>query len=151
MVDIQTVSIAIASAGVFAAAIYYIFQIRHQTKMRKTEVLTRLYSTMVSKDWLEAWQKVRDREILDYEDYSGKYGTVELNELFVFLTQLGMLMKKGLIDIDLIPLSYGQVSNQWAKIKPMVEGGSKKWNMPKLGDEVEYLCSELKKRDQRQA
>jgi len=32
MADIQTVSIAIASAGVFAAAIYYIWQIRHQSK-----------------------------------------------------------------------------------------------------------------------
>jgi hypothetical protein len=30
MIDIQTVSIAIASASVFVAAIYYIFQIRHQ-------------------------------------------------------------------------------------------------------------------------
>jgi hypothetical protein len=28
MVDIQTISIGIASAGVFVAAIYYIFQIR---------------------------------------------------------------------------------------------------------------------------
>jgi hypothetical protein len=36
MVDIQTVSIAIASAGVFLAAIYYILQIRHQTRIRQT-------------------------------------------------------------------------------------------------------------------
>jgi len=34
MVDIQTVSIAIASAGVFAAAVYYILQLKHQTKIR---------------------------------------------------------------------------------------------------------------------
>jgi hypothetical protein len=151
MVDIQTLSIAIASAGVFAAALYYIFQIRHQTKMRKTDLLTRLYSIMVSKDWLEAWQKVQEREILGYEDYVRKYGTVELNEVFVFFMQLGILMKKGLIDVDLIPLSYGQVDGQWAKIKPMLEGSRRRWNMPKLGDEVEYLCNELNKRDQRQA
>ena len=35
MIDIQTISIAIASAGVFVAAIYYILQIRHQSKVRR--------------------------------------------------------------------------------------------------------------------
>ena len=44
MVDIQTISIAIASAGVFLAAIYYTIQIRHQTKMRHTDLVVRLYS-----------------------------------------------------------------------------------------------------------
>ena len=150
MVDIQTVSIAIASATVFAAAIYYIFQIRNQTKMRKTDLLMRLYSTSVSKDWLEAWQKVEEREILGFDDYLRKYGTVELNEVYVFLKQLGILLREGLIDIDLIPLSYGQVNGVWAKIKPMLEDAKKKHNTPNLGDEVEYLCNELKRREQRQ-
>jgi len=111
MVDIQTVSIAIASASVVAGIVYYAFQVRHQTKIRKTDLLTRLYSIMVSKDWLEAWQKVQDREVLDHSDYLKKYGFVELNEVYVFLDQLGRLMKRGLIDIDLMPLTYGQVGS----------------------------------------
>jgi hypothetical protein len=148
MVDIQTVSIAIASASVVAGIVYYAFQFRHQTKIRKTDLLTRLYSIMVSKDWLEAWQKVQDREALNYGDYLKKYGFVELNEVYVFLQQLGMLLKKGLIDVDMIPLSYGQVNGQWEKMKPVLEGGRKKWDTPKLGNEVEYLCSELRKREQ---
>jgi hypothetical protein len=149
VVDVQTVSIAIASASVVAGVVYYALQLRHQTKMRRTDLLTRLYSIMVSKDWLEAWQKVQEREFLGYDDYLKKYGTVELNEVYVFFWQLGMLLKKGLIDVDLIPLSYGQVNAQWEKMKPVLEGGRKKWNTPKLGHEVEYLCSELKKREQR--
>jgi len=149
MVDIQTVSIAIASASVVAGIVYYAFQVRHQTKIRKTDLLTRLYSLMVSKDWLEAWQKVQDREVLDHSDYLKKYGFVELNEVYVFLDQLGRLMKRGLIDIDLIPLTYGQVRVTWEKIKPILEGGRKRFNEPKLGDNVEYLCSELKKREQK--
>lgn len=48
MVDVQTVSIAIASAGVFVAAIYYMLQLRHQSKMRKTEMVMRLYSAWQS-------------------------------------------------------------------------------------------------------
>ena len=149
MVDIETVSIAVASASVVAGAVYYALQIRHQTKMRKMDLLTRLYSGMVSKDWVEAWQEVQGRKVLSYEDYLKEYGTVELNEVYVFLQQLGMLLKKGLIDVDMIPLSYGQVNAQWQKIMPVLEGGRKKWGTPKLGSEVEYLCGELEKRDQR--
>jgi len=149
LVDIQTISIAIASAGVFAAAVYYILQLRHQTKIRKTDLLTRLYSTMVSKDWLEAWQKVQSRETLNYGDYMEKYGSVELNEIFVFFDELGRLLKKGLIDIELIPLTYGQVSATWEKIKPVLEGSRKRYNAPKHGEYAEYLCSELKKIEQK--
>jgi hypothetical protein len=149
MVDIQTVSIAVASASVVLAAIYYVFQVRHQTKIRQTDLLTRLYSIMVSKDWLEAWQKVQSREALNYGDYLEKYGFVELNEIFVFFDQLGRLMKKGLIDIELIPLTYGQVSATWEKIKPVLEGSRKRYNAPKHGEYAEYLCSELKKIEQK--
>jgi hypothetical protein len=149
MVDIQTVSIAVASASVVLAAIYYVFQVRHQTKIRQTDLLTRLYSIMVSKDWLEAWQKVQSREALNYGDYLEKYGFVELNEIFVFFDQLGRLMKKGLIDIELIPLTYGQVSATWEKIKPVLEGSRKRYNAPKHGEYAEYLCSELKKTEQK--
>jgi hypothetical protein len=149
MVDIQTISIAVASASVVLAAIYYVFQVRHQTKIRQTDLLTRLYSIMVSKDWLEAWQKVQSREALNYGDYLEKYGFVELNEIFVFFDQLGRLMKKGLIDIELIPLTYGQVSVTWEKIKPVLEGSRKRYNAPKHGEYAEYLCSELKKIEQK--
>jgi hypothetical protein len=149
VVDIQTISIAVASASVVIAAIYYIFQVRHQTKIRQTDLLTRLYSIMVSKDWLEAWQKVQSREALNYGDYLEKYGFVELNEIFVFFDQLGRLMKKGLIDIELIPLTYGQVSATWEKIKPVLEGSRKRYNAPKHGEYAEYLCSELKKIEQK--
>ena len=47
MVDIQTVSIVVASTGVFAAAVYYIFQLRHQTKARQTEIETRQANLLI--------------------------------------------------------------------------------------------------------
>jgi hypothetical protein len=102
VVDIQTVSIAIASAGVFAAAIYYILQIRNQTRIRKTDLLVRLFSMTMTKDFGEAWEKVLgEREILEYRAYWKKYGFVEVDEVFWFFEQLGRLLQKRLIDIEL--------------------------------------------------
>jgi hypothetical protein len=42
VVDVQTVSIAIASASVVAGIVYYSLQIRHQTKARQTGLVMRL-------------------------------------------------------------------------------------------------------------
>jgi hypothetical protein len=149
MVDITEISAVVAAAGVLVGVVYYILDMRNQSRTRKTELITRLYSTMVNKDWLEAWQKVQSREALNYGDYLEKYGFVELNEIFVYFDQLGRLLKKGLIDIDLIPLTYGQVSLTWEKIKPVLEGSRKRYNAPKHGEYAEYLCSELKRREQK--
>jgi hypothetical protein len=156
MVGIQEVSIAVASASVVAGVIYYSFQIRHQnlmiqqqTKTRQTDLLVRLFSTLMSKDWLEAWEKVRDREPLDYEEYKKKYGLIEANEIYLYLDQLGRLLKKGLIDLDLLPLEVGQISIMWERLSPILEGSRKKFNEPKLGSGFEYLFNEVKKREQR--
>jgi hypothetical protein len=39
VVDIQTVSIAIASASIVVAVVYYILQIQHQKKVRQTDLI----------------------------------------------------------------------------------------------------------------
>jgi len=149
VVDIQTISIAIASAGVFAAAVYYILQIRHQTKLRQTDLLVRLFSMTMTKDFAEAWEKVLgEREILDYRDYWKKYGFVEVDEVFWFFEQLGRLLEKGLIDVDLLPIPYGQVRLAWEKMAPIKEGARKYFDEPKLGRGFEYLYNEMKKREQ---
>ena len=148
MADIQTVSIAVASASVTLAAFYYIWQIRHQTKMRQTDLLVRLFSNMISKDWLEAWEKVRDRESVDYGEYKEKYGFVEANQVYLFYDQLGRLLRKGLIDIDSLPLETGQIKQAWEKLEPILEGSRKRFSEPKLGSGFEYLYNEVKKREQ---
>jgi len=151
VVDIQTVSIVIASASVVAGVVYYALQLRHQIKQRQTDLLVRLFSTSGSKDWLEAWEKIRDREVLDYDDYKEKYGFVELNEVFLFFEQLGRLVKKRLVDIDLLPFAQGQVEATWEKMKLTIEGARKRFNEPKIGYGFEYLHNELNKREQQLA
>jgi len=150
MVDIQTVSVAAASASVTLAAIYYIWQIRHQTKIRQTDLLVRVFSSMSSKDWMEAWEKVRDREFLNYDDYKKKYGFVEANQIALFFEQVGMLLEKKLIDIDLIPFRAGQVKGTYEKLKPLIEGSRSKFDEPELMHGFEYLYNEVKKIEQRQ-
>lgn len=149
MIDIstlQTISIAIASAGVFAAAIYHIIQIKHQTKLRQTDLIIRLYSFTGSKDFLEALDKVKDREIGSVDDYKERYGSlVEINQLLQVFAELGMLLKRKLIDIDLIDDLIGQrtVLAAYEKLDPLNEAYRKEQGIE--SDSFDYLYNEMKR------
>ena len=143
MVDIQTVSIAVASASVTLAAIYYIFQIRHQTRIRQTDLVIRLYSAVSSKEFMEAWEKFRDREIKTMEDYKEKYGAVEFNQVMAVFSEVGVLLRRKLIDVDMVDDLFGDaVKTAKEKIKHLDR-------MTYENPPFEYLYDEVKKREQK--
>ena len=156
MVDIQTLqtaSIAIASAGVFLAAIYYIFQMRDQTRIRQTDLIIRLYSFTASREFLEAWETVKDREIKSTDDYIKKYGgLVELNLVYTAYQEIGMLLQRKLIDTALVEDLIGRqtVFFVYEKLKVFHEETMRE----RLGNEsgsFDYLYNEMKKRQQQLA
>jgi hypothetical protein len=158
MVDIQTISIAIASTGVFAAAIYYIFQIRHQTRLRQTDLVMRLYSTFAGEDHRTAGKKVIWITYEDYDDYVKKYGAPNSEEpiptavdtVLYFYEEVGVLLSKKLIDIDLIEQLFGyNIMLVGTKIMPIIEEGRKRLNVPRFWANFEYLYNEVKKREQK--
>ena len=172
MVDIlllQTVSIAIASAGVFVAAIYYVLQIRHQTKIRQTDLVNRLYSTFISTDFMDETMRFASLEFKDYKDYVNKYGpivsvgesgpkynnTPELKSILLvdnFFNQVGILLHRGLIDAGLVSDVFGyRVDMLWNKVEPLIQGFRKELNQPEAGKWFEYLYNEMKKREQQLA
>lgn len=78
MIDIQTISIAIASASVVIGMIYYIFQIRHQTKVRQTDLIMRLYSTITTREFVENDVSIFNQEVNDVEGFMRKYGSFQV-------------------------------------------------------------------------
>lgn len=156
MVDIQTVSIAIASVGVFAAATYYILQIRHQTRIRKIDLLMRLHLASSTREFMEAALKVRTSNYKDYDDFVEKEGSLasggEAQIAFILMGQffegIGVLLNNKLADIDLVAQLFG-VERFWMKMKPLVEGFRKESNNPRMYEWFEYLYNEVKKREQK--
>jgi hypothetical protein len=155
MVDVQTVSIAIASASIVIAAIYYILQIRHQSKVRQTDLAMRMYTSWVSEELTKPWLKVWNLEFTDYDDFKKKYGTylsdntenaALLSVINSFLV-MGLLLQKKLVDAEI--LSHLPIGMTWNKVKPIIEGVRKETNDPSWYEEFEYLYNEIKKREQR--
>jgi hypothetical protein len=150
---LQTISIAIASAGVFVAAVYYILQIRHQTKLRQTDMVMRLYDKFGSTEFLKAYQTIMGAEFEDYEDYLKRYSTyaevrLALMSMGTYFEGIGMLVKRKLVGMDLIDdLLNANILSTWEKMKPVAEGMRKR--VPQSWEWFEYLYNEMKKREQR--
>jgi len=163
MVDIQTVSIAIASASVVAGVIYYSLQIRHQNlqiqqqnKIRQTDLVTKLsYDISTNKEFLEALVDTYEVEFKDYDDFVKRYGKpisrkqVPMSFMMMgnFFEQIGVLFRNGLIDASLISQLF-PIDMVWEKMKPLVEGMRKEYHQPELFEWFEYLYNEMKKREQ---
>ena len=149
MVDIQTVSIAIASAGVFAAAIYYIFQIRHQTRIRQTDLIMRLYSRFGSEGFQKLLDKVRRRKDKGFHDYEEKYGWAEWIAIGTFFEGIGVLLHRKLVDIGLVDdLFTAPIKMAWGEMKDSIIEARKEWGQPTIFEWFEYLVNEMKKREQ---
>ncbi|MEM0007859.1 MAG: hypothetical protein QXR89_06315 [Candidatus Bathyarchaeia archaeon] len=58
MVDIQTVSVVVASTSVMIAAVYYVFQVRHQRRSRDIDLAMRLYATFSKKEFQQEMQQI---------------------------------------------------------------------------------------------
>jgi len=145
MVDIQTVSIVIASAGVFAASIYYILQIRHQNRMRQTDLTMRLYQQILTKELMNYMQQLMTREEKDYNEYVKKQGWVELFQISTNLEGVGFLLHRKILDIDMAKELLGEpVKLIWEKNEPIL----KKMHSDKCFW-LEYLYNEMQKREQR--
>jgi hypothetical protein len=158
MVDIQTISIAIASAGILVAAIYYILQIRHQTRMRQTDLIMRLYSTYGNEEYTKAVNRYLATEYRDYNDFVEKYGPIVSEEpvqvafrmVCMFYEGVGVLLYRKLVSPDLV-YDLFNVGGFWEKMKPIAEELRKQFNEPKIWEWFEYLYNEMKKRKQQLA
>ena len=150
MVDIQTVSIAIASASVVAGIIYYSLQIRHQTKARQTDLVIRLYTTFGGKEMRQTWEKVRTREDVDFSTYQSKFGLADVNGIGWFFEGVGVLLHKKLIDIAVVDdLFSSPIKISWEKLKFVAEGERKQSGRPQIWEWWEYLYNEMQKREQK--
>jgi len=151
MVDISTVSIVVASVGVLVAAAYYVLQIRHQKKMRQSDLVLRLYATFGSNEFQERWTEFIKNDYKDYNDFAKKYRirSIPSPESTWLFEALGVLLKNKLIDINLVDdLFTGPSKWFWEKLKPIAEDTRKMFNYPQYAEHIEYLYNEIKKREQ---
>jgi hypothetical protein len=153
LVDVSTVSIAIASAGVLAGVIYYVLEIRHQSRLRQTESLIRLspWFNMNAREVQEAVTQVCSIEYKNYEDYLERYSekpeNMTLKILGNYFEGIGILVYRKLVDADIVYDFWGEIiQSSWQKIQPLVVDMRKDVGDLNMFRFWEYLYDEMKRR-----
>ena len=154
MVEVYEISAVVAAAGVLIGVVYYVLEMMHQEKMRKTDLVISLYSTWESKEFSEATLKTWNLEFKDFDDFVKKYGPwysdtevyAALRMVGSFFELIGILLSSNLVDVKMVANTFRiPIETTWVKIKPLVEGGRKIYG-PYLYYNFEYLYNEMKKR-----
>ncbi len=158
VLGVTEISAIVAAAGVLVGVVYYILDMRNQALLRKTDLVMRLFSTFSSVDHRTAGKKVIWISYKDYDDYVRKYGAPNSEEpipsavdtVLYFYEEVGVLLSKKLIDIDLIDQLFGyNIMLVGAKVMPILEEGRKRLNVPRFWINFEYLYNEMKNREQK--
>jgi len=159
MVDITEISAVVAAAGVLVGVAYYILDMRNQTKIRKTDLLTRLYtSTYTSSEFMDAFWKVMSLQVKDYQDYVKQYGSLNetdnpMNRAYFtvvgYYELVGVLLYRKLIDLVTVHDVFGTGNPMmlFEKVKPILVGFRRESNEPSALLGFEYLCDEMKRKE----
>ena len=142
MVDITDISAVVAAAGVLVGVAYYVLDMRNQSRMRQMDFIMRVPSSFIGIEVFEALATVMKTEFRSFDDFEEKCG-IEARQMGGFCEDLGLLVKRKVIDIDLVAERYN-VNAVYEKLKPWIEESRRRANNRKLYEWFEYLANEEK-------
>jgi hypothetical protein len=156
LVDLTEISAVATAVGVLVGVVYYILEIRHQSRLRQTESVTRLspYFNMNAREMQEAITQVCSIEYENYKDYlekySGKAEDTTLKILGNYFEGIGILVDKKLVGADIVYSFWGDiVQSSWEKIQPLVTDMRKDNDDPNMFLFWEHLYNEMKRRERK--
>jgi hypothetical protein len=145
MVDISTVSTIVATVSVVIGVVFTLLEIRHLARTRRTDVIMKIYENFGSREIVEAIFKIGAAKFETYQDYVKKYGAIEAVQVATLLDGVGVLLERGLIDIDLVDSLFGpSVNSLWERIRPVIYGMRESLKEPLLFSHIEYLYERLR-------
>jgi len=158
MVDITEISAMVAAAGVLVGVVYYVLDMRHQSKVRQTDLIMRLYSTFGSEEHLKAGKTVSKIDYEGYDDFVKKYGApnseepipMAIDKVLYFFEEVGVLLSKKLLDIDMIDQLMGyNIMMIGTKTMPIIEEARKRLGLPRVWTNFEHLYDAMRERNQK--
>ena len=156
MVGITEISAVVAAVGVLVGVLYYVLEIRHQSKMRKTDLVIRLADDMRSAEVVAAFAEMYGADFKDYDDFVKKYGMpfsknqIPMSVIMIgnYFEELGVLFSNKLLDAHLVDQLF-PISTAWEKMEPVIKGLRTEYYVEAYYEWFEYLSNEMKKREQK--
>jgi hypothetical protein len=146
----QTVFQFLQTIGILVGVSYYVVSLRNQDRARQVQTFNIIMNRFADAD-IDMMNEVMSYEWDDYNDFEEKYGgNVNIKKSNMRYTcwhywdSVGYLLKKGLVDRDVIYLvnSTGGAHWMWNKFESVIKEIRVRYNMPHLGANWEYMVEE---------
>ena len=140
--------------GVLLAAINYVISTRNADKARQATLFMGIFKDFTSEELPRKAGELYSMTWIDFPDFQRKYdavvdpeNNVKRHVLWYWFDGIGVLVKKGLIDKDLVYQNLGyDVTIHWAKWGPIIGEYKKLGDMgPDWLDGFEYLAGVIEK------
>jgi len=149
MLDIPSISAIVVATGVIVGIVFTILEIRNLVKTRQTDLVLRLYTTFVAKDFQEAYEKTLTMETKNYNDTLKKGYLQGLRTIGGFFEGIGVLLHRKLVDVEVVNDLFSEsIKLMWEKTKPVLYDFREQFNLPAYARYFEYLYNETQKREQ---
>ncbi|MGD8505656.1 MAG: hypothetical protein PVF15_03215 [Candidatus Bathyarchaeota archaeon] len=149
MLDIPAISAVVAAFGVIVGVILAILELRNITKTRQMELIMRLYSTFITKEFQDAYETMWTADFKDYNEVLRKGDLLRLRTIGGFFEGIGVLLHRKLVDVGVVDdLFRESIKLMWEKARSPLYDARQRLNLPNYGRYFEYLYNEMQKRKQ---
>jgi hypothetical protein len=127
---------------------------RLQLETRQAQLYMGLINTFNSLEFRTQWHLVESATWKDYDDFHEKYipGSDVLTATvmhFTFFDSVGGLVRKKLIDIELVDGILAQaIVMTWRMYESIIVGDRERFQTPTMWMDFEYIYNEINKREQ---
>jgi hypothetical protein len=149
VVDILQVLEGAAYVGFIAGAIFAVMELRTLSRDRKTEVVMRMNEYWASKDFEEAFIKIRELDSEDPRQMEEKCTKQSLWMVVDYLDGIGVLAEDGLLDKKYV-INMIAWELIWDRLEPWVIDMRKKVGNPELATGFQYAAKEARRINARQ-
>jgi len=132
------------------ALTYYGLQIRNQNNTRQAQLFMQMYNRWRDDTKGMDYNLFFNTKLSGFDEWLEKYQSDEnfrmvSSALFEFYEGLGVIVKKGYMDIELVALMWAGITRKFYEniVEPIIEGAIQHWDQPRVWSETVYICKEL--------
>jgi len=154
MASFEFLAVVLSVLGLSVSIIYYAFVMQNANKTRQAQLYMGLLNTFRSPQFQNQFHLTESATWEDHDDFEQKYSPENDPEMlsaftsvFVFYDSVGILVKKNLIDSDLIDgLMALSLVVTWKRCENILVGDREYFQAP-MWEDFEYIYNEINQRD----
>lgn len=144
MIDIPTATSIVTMVSIIVGVVFTVLEVRHLNKVRRTDIIMKIYEKFGTKEMVEAVNKVGAAEFTNLKDYREKHGFTDITQVAVLFDGVGVLLEQGLIDMKMVDHLFGPTLNiLWLRMQPVIYAMRTGLNEPAFFAHYEYLVKRL--------